>query len=299
MVNVGACSSIYPLSHPNWNSKFKTLKQTKITNNSESWFFILLLLLLHFSLPFFPFQLRTTMEEGNTDLPCPSPTPFRSSSLLKDISNFKTPKRSSFSLNAQSPSTQYFTAPKSKQTTLLRRPKKSSTAASKKLKAFQLEQSHSSRNAQIKKEQSLKSLAKSLTVWLNFLLESPASCGCELSIAGVQIADASPATKGKRDTVSRNSVGVDSSWRTPKRQRKTAACSSRVGKEIVSNADSQSSLFLRLKDSLKDVCSFDDFKQRMSVYLSLGTCEDIFHVMNHVTKVCFLSSTRFWLKFEL
>ncbi|KAI5414614.1 uncharacterized protein LOC127138374 isoform X3 [Lathyrus oleraceus] len=224
------------------------------------------------------------MEEGNTDLLCPSPTPFRSSSLLKDISNFKTPKRSSFSLNAQSPSTQYFTASKSKQTTLLRRPKKSSTAASKKLKAFQLEQSHSSRNAQIKKEQSLKSLAKSLTVWLNFLLESPASCGCELSIAGVQIADASPATKGKRDNVSRNSVGVDSSWRTPKRQRKTAACSSRVGKEIVSNADSQSSLFLRLKDSLKDVCSFDDFKQRMSVYLSLGTCEDIFHVMNHVTK---------------
>ncbi|CAI8611464.1 unnamed protein product [Vicia faba] len=233
------------------------------------------------------------MEEGNTDLPCPSPSPspspFRSSSLLKDISNFKTPfktpKRSSFSLDTQSPSTQYFTAPKSKHTTVMRRPNKSSAAASRKLKAIQIEQSHSSRNAQRKKEQSLKSLAKSLTVWLNFLLESPASCGCDLSIAGVQISDASPPTKGKRDNVSRISVGVDSSWRTPKRQRKTAACSlSRVGKEIVSDADSQNSLFSRLKDSLKDVCSFDDFKQRMSVYLSLGTCEDIFHVMNQVTK---------------
>ncbi|KAL5066281.1 hypothetical protein RYX36_028018 [Vicia faba] len=233
------------------------------------------------------------MEEGNADLPCPSPSPspspFRSSSLLKDISNFKTPfktpKRSSFSLDTQSPSTQYFTAPKSKHTTVMRRPNKSSAAASRKLKAIQIEQSHSSRNAQRRKEQSLKSLAKSLTVWLNFLLESPASCGCDLSIAGVQISDASPATKGKRDNVSRNSVGVDSSWRTPKRQRKTAASSlSRVGKEIVPDADSQNSLFSRLKDSLKDVCSFDDFKQRMSVYLSLGTCEDIFHVMNQVTK---------------
>lgn len=238
------------------------------------------------------------MEEGNSDLPCPSPSPFRSSSLLKDISNFKTPfktpKCSSFSLNSQSPSSQYFTASKSKQTTLLRRPTKSSAAASRKLKAFQLEQSHSSRNAQIKKEQSLKSLAKSLTVWLNFLLESPASCGCDLSVAGVQIVDASPVvTKGKRDNISRNSVGVDSSWRTPKRQRKNAACSLRVGKEIVNAAYSQNSSFSRLKDSLKDVCSFDDFKQRMSVYLSLGTCEDIFHVMNQVTKVCLISFTCF------
>ncbi|KAK2359008.1 P-loop containing nucleoside triphosphate hydrolase superfamily protein [Trifolium repens] len=224
--------------------------------------------------------------EGN-DLPCPSPSPFRSSSsLLKDISNFKTPKRTSFSLNPQqSPSTQYFTASKSKNTTLPRRPKKSSSAATNKLKAFQLEHSHSSRIAQIKKEQSLKSLSKSLTVWLNFLLESPASCGCDISIAGSQIVDASPATKGKRDNGPGISVGVDSSWRTPKRQRKTmTTCSSRAGKENVSAADLQSSSFSRLRDSLKDVCSLDDFKQRMSVYLSLGTCGEIFQVMTQVTK---------------
>jgi abnormal spindle-like microcephaly-associated protein len=57
----------------------------------------------------------------------------------------------------------------------------------------------------------------------------------------------------------------------------------------------QSSSFSRLRDSLKDVCSFDDFKQRMSVYLSLGTCGEIFQVMTQVTKVCFHSSTFFFL----
>ncbi|AES92611.2 putative abnormal spindle-like microcephaly-associated protein [Medicago truncatula] len=239
------------------------------------------------------------MEEGNNnnELPCPSPSPFRSSSLFKDISNFKTPKRasssSSFLSQQHTPQTQFFTASKSKHTTTLpRRPRLKEnhtiSTASKKLKAFQLEQSHSSRIEQIKQQQSLKSLAKSLTVWLNFLLESPASCGCDVSIAGgSQIADASPVTsKGKRDNVPGNSFGVDSTWRTPKRQRKTTmtTSSSRFGKENVSAVDMQNSSFSRLKDSLKDVCSFDDFKQRMSVYLSLGTCEDIFHVMNQVTK---------------
>ncbi|XP_061345573.1 uncharacterized protein LOC133291335 [Gastrolobium bilobum] len=210
-----------------------------------------------------------------------------SSSLLKDISNFRTPKRPSLSLslNTQSPSTQYFTASKSKQSTTAfrRRTNKSGAAAARKLKAFQLEQSQSSRKAQIKKEQSLKSLAKSITVWLNFLLENPASCGCDLSIAGVHIGDATPATKGKRDSRPGISVGVDSTWRTPKRQRKT--WSRAEGDEnAASAAELPNSLFSYLKDSLKDVCSFEDLKQRMRVYLSLGTCKDIFQVMNQVSK---------------
>ncbi|KHN35751.1 Abnormal spindle-like microcephaly-associated protein like, partial [Glycine soja] len=64
----------------------------------------------------------------------------------------------------------------------------------KKLKAFQLEQSQSSRKAQIKREHSLKSLAKSLSVWLNFLLQNPTSCGCHLSASNVAPA---LATNGK------------------------------------------------------------------------------------------------------
>ncbi|RDX88651.1 Abnormal spindle-like microcephaly-associated protein-like, partial [Mucuna pruriens] len=198
----------------------------------------------------------------------PSPYP-----LLKDISNFTTPRRHPFSLAAQSPSTHFFTASKhtttsSSSSSFHRRPNKSTAA--KKLKAFQLEQSQSSRKAQIKKEHSLKSLAKSLSVWLNFLLQNPNSCGCHFSAA----ADAAPPTNGKRDGAPGTSVvAVDSTWRTPKRQRKT--CSA---KELPDSS------FSHLRDSLKDVCSFDDLKQRMKVYLSLAACKEIFQEMNRVTK---------------
>lgn len=45
-----------------------------------------------------------------------------------------------------------------------------------------------------------------------------------------------------------------------------------------------SSMFSSLQSSLHDVCSFHDLKQRMSVYLSLGCCNEIFQVMTLVTK---------------
>ncbi|XP_020228154.1 abnormal spindle-like microcephaly-associated protein homolog isoform X2 [Cajanus cajan] len=201
----------------------------------------------------------------------PSPSPFpHSSSLLKDISNFTTPRRPPFSLTAQSPSTQFFTA--SKHASFLRRPNKSTAA--KKLKAFQLEQSQSSRKAQIKKEQSLKSLAKSLSVWLNFLLQNPTSCGCHFSAP----ADAAPSPSGKRDGAPPTSVAVDSTWRTPKRPRKTSFAKDSAP------ADVPDPSFSHLRDSLKDLCSFDDLKQRMRVYLSLAACKEIFQQMNRVTK---------------
>lgn len=47
------------------------------------------------------------------------------------------------------------------------------------------------------------------------------------------------------------------------------------------------SMFSELRESLKEVCSFDDLKDRMGVYLSLGSCKEIFDVMTRVTKVCF------------
>ncbi|KAK7292402.1 hypothetical protein RIF29_08181 [Crotalaria pallida] len=228
------------------------------------------------------------------EVPSPSPSPHlsSSSSLLKDISNFRTPKRPPLSLPLQSPSTTpFFTA--SKQTprssfrhrprpSLAPPPKKHSTSASRKLKAFQLEQSLSSRKALIKKEQSLKSLANSLTVWLNFLLQNPASCACHVSIAH----SATPSAKGKRDSAPGNSVAVDSTWRTPKRQRKTCSRddSNRVGKENGEAVELPNSMFSKLKDSLKDVCSFDDLKERIKVYLSLSSCKEIFQTLNQITK---------------
>ncbi|KAL2515654.1 Hexosyltransferase [Forsythia ovata] len=56
---------------------------------------------------------------------------------------------------------------------------KSKTA--RRLKAFELEQSKSARKVQIEKEKSLKSLVRSLTVWLNFLFENHGSCGCNVA----------------------------------------------------------------------------------------------------------------------
>ncbi|KAI9124182.1 hypothetical protein K1719_005482 [Acacia pycnantha] len=227
--------------------------------------------------------------------PCPSPY-VSSSSIFKDISNFKTPKRPSYSF--QSPCEKFFTA--SKQTphssALRRRPSiappssartKKSAAAARKLKAFELEQSQSSRKAQLKKEQSLKSLAKSITVWLNFLFENPAGCGCNWSIGGIRMGDKqsqAEATKGKRDSGPGISIGVDKAWRTPKRQRKMwSRAEERVGNE---NAlfELPNSMFPYLRESLEDVCSFEDLKQRMRVYLNLGSCKEIFQVMNQVTK---------------
>ncbi|KAL1334639.1 hypothetical protein AAHE18_11G191700 [Arachis hypogaea] len=218
------------------------------------------------------------------EAPFPSPFPRQSSSsLLNDITNFRTPKRPSVNPTVETPNTKFFTASK----LTPRFSKKSVAAAARKLKAFQVEQAQSSRKAQVKKEQSLKSLAKSITVWLNFLLQNPASCGCDLSIAGVPVGDGTttmPAPKGKRDSGPGISVGVDSSWRTPKRQRKTWSRNEyRAGNENAA-LELPNLVFSSLSDSLKDVCSFEDLKQRMRVYLSLGSCKEIFEVMSLVTK---------------
>lgn len=89
------------------------------------------------------------------------------------------------------------------------------------------------------------------------------------------------AAKGKRDSGPRIGVGVDAAWRSPKQQRDSLW---RAAEKNV--ADFPNSMFVSLRRSLKDVCSFDDLKQRMQVYLSLGSCKEIFEVMSQVAKVC-------------
>jgi len=264
--------------HQWWESKRS--EEFEIQNSKQGVRVVILL----FSVSLWIWERQKQPSTMDSDEP-PSPS-LHSSSLLKDISNFTTPRRPPFSrATAPSPATQFFTASKHAATSssFHRRPKKpSTTSTAKKFKAFQLEQSQSSRKAQIKKEHSLKSLAKSLSVWLNFLLQNPSSCGCHSSAA-----DASaPATNGKRDGAPVTSVvGVDSTWRTPKRQRKTSSA-----KENVATASEVSdSSFSNLSDSLKDVCSFGDLKQRMSLYFSLAACKEIFLQMNRVAKVRFSS----------
>ncbi|TYJ30919.1 hypothetical protein E1A91_A06G160900v1 [Gossypium mustelinum] len=203
-----------------------------------------------------------------------------SSFIFKDISNFKTPNRPSKLPIFHSPCPQYFTASKQTPRTSSSfrhrsRPSfapsssrsRSKAAAAAKLKAFELQQSQSARKEQLKKEQSLKSLSKSLTVWLNFLFQNPKSCGCDLSI------------NGSDDS---NVVRVDSTWRSPKRMRELWWRGDESEENIA--ADISSTKYSILRSSLKEVCSFDDLKLRMRVYLSLGNCKEILNAMTQVVK---------------
>ncbi|TYG65530.1 hypothetical protein ES288_D06G193400v1 [Gossypium darwinii] len=208
------------------------------------------------------------------------PLTSSSSFLFKDISNFKTPNRPSKPPIFHSPCPQYFTASKQTPRTSSSfrhrsRPSfapsssrsRSKAAAAAKLKAFELQQSQSARKEQLKKEQSLKSLSKSLTVWLNFLFQNPKSCGCDLSI------------NGRDDS---NVVRVHSTWRSPKRMRELWWRGDESEENIA--ADISSSKYSILSSSLKEVCSFDDLKLRMRVYLSLGNCKEILNAMTQVVK---------------
>ncbi|KFK28761.1 hypothetical protein AALP_AA7G043400 [Arabis alpina] len=226
--------------------------------------------------------------------PCRSPAPPRnppsSSTLLTDISNFKTPRRSSI-LNSNfvnsSPYPQFFTA--SKQTPKSRRPsiipshmsRSKLAQSSRRLKAFELQQSQSSRKTELNKEKSLRSLAKSLTVWLNYLFENPRYCGCDSFENGSGVVVSSLGVKRDSSEVlgRSKSVGVDTMWRSPKRFRDLGWCG-----ENRSEIGTGSFKYSTLKESLRDVCSFDDLKQRMQFHLSLGSCKEIFDVMNRVAK---------------
>lgn len=136
------------------------------------------------------------------------------------------------------------------------------------------------RKSQIEKERSLKSLAKSMTVWLNFLFENPGSCGCDLSTCGGNADQSEVGSKGKRDSFPGIGVRVDAAWRNPKRQRDSAW----RAEDAEDVAGFSNSAYLSLQNSLKDVCSFEDLKKRMRVYLSLGGCKEVFDVMTQVAK---------------
>ncbi|KAM7264402.1 hypothetical protein ACFE04_002085 [Oxalis oulophora] len=218
-------------------------------------------------------------------------TSDNNNSTLKDISNFKTPKRppktpnhhkpNPNNNNFHSPCPQFFTAtkqtPKTASSSFRQRrtsscyhppPSSSKFATTRnKLNALALEQSQSACKAQIKKEQSLKCLSKSLTAWLNFLFRNPKACGCDLSVSG-----------GPEGLA----VGMEPTWRNPKR------CRGLTWEGDVEVADLRKgvskTMFVPLRKSLVDICSFDDLMQRMMSYLSLDTCKEIFKTMTQVTK---------------
>lgn len=130
-------------------------------------------------------------------------------------------------------------------------------------------------------------------MWLNFLFESPSSCGCDPANFTGEL-DGSDSSlggltkevsvhNGKRESGPSRKVGVDGPWRGPKRQRDLfwrGEGNDELGKNGFSD-----SMFSGLRTSLQEICSLEDLKERMRMYLSLGSCKEIFEAMTQVAKV--------------
>ncbi|KAG9136451.1 hypothetical protein Leryth_023332, partial [Lithospermum erythrorhizon] len=210
-------------------------------------------------------------------------------SMFKDISNLKTPKNPKYDTVPSSPFSQskFFTASKITPVSSLRRGSSVRSKTARKLKAFELEQNKSARKAQTQKEKSLKSLSKSLTVWLNFLFESPGSCGCESTSGNGEVGWnclSELKGNGKRDSgYGRDLVRVDDGlFRGPKRQRGVRWKGNE--EEEMAKGRFCDVKFSGARNSLKEICSFDDLQERMRVYMSLGSCKEIFETMTLAAK---------------
>ncbi|WOK91863.1 abnormal spindle-like microcephaly-associated protein [Canna indica] len=224
--------------------------------------------------------------------PAPAATP---SSFLRDVSNFRTPKSRILNPNPRPPSSPLpisFTAskktPSSISSTASRRRGTSvaatasrSEASCRRLKALELEQSQSSRKNQVRREKALKSFSGSISAWLNFLFKNPSSCGCHTSPWSRDRQDGM-ASSGKRESYDDADcgMGVGGHWRSPKRQRD---CSWR-GASDNDAVRRETAIFSSLKVSLKDICSLEDTKERMKLYMSEKSCKEALFMMNQVCK---------------
>lgn len=220
-----------------------------------------------------------------------SSSPPNTSPFLRDLSNYMTP-RTHFPSPNPIPSPIFFTASKNTPSSTFatsssrRRPfssaSRSNTAAARRLKALELDQSRSARKAQTQREKSVKSLSRSISAWLNFLFRNPQSCGSNLNpdgCSGSQNLGFTP--NRKRENLDRGFEGMEIGrrrWRSPKRQR---SC------DDVARASALPTprRFLALEKSLCDVCSFQDMEERMLGYMSERSCDEVFSMMSHVCKV--------------
>ncbi|XP_073016437.1 uncharacterized protein [Primulina eburnea] len=239
------------------------------------------------------------MESRNRKPNAADSSPLRNppTSVFKDLSNFRTPKNPpripKFPSTPSSQQSNYYTASRNTPLSSSRRCFKTSALKSKaarKLKAVEVEQLKSARKVQMEKENSLRTFSKSLTVWLNFLFKNPISCGCDTAkftgefdasiCCQVGVTKDSLVNNGKREIGPSHEVGVDGPWRGPKRQRLLWRGGGSADGEGVSY-----SMLSGLKDSLQEICSFEDLKIRMRMYLSLASCKEISVAMSQVTKI--------------
>ncbi|KAI0527350.1 hypothetical protein KFK09_002950 [Dendrobium nobile] len=242
---------------------------------------------------------RRQPERGADASPGP---PFSTPShLFRDVSNLKTPKPTSRNPNPNhnlaSPSPLFFTASKktpylshctstsfTPHSTFQHRASSNTATVSRsktaqRLKALELEQSQSSRKAQVRCRKILESFARSLAAWLNFLLQNPKDCGCKV---GAWAADGQPLGsfskgKGKRESLDGGIVEIGRKWRSPKRQRVQTHAGIDVNVSMVEP-------MTLLKKSLCKVCSLDDMLERMTSHMSSKSCNEVLLMMTQVCK---------------
>ncbi|KAM0943813.1 putative calponin domain, CH domain superfamily [Dioscorea sansibarensis] len=215
----------------------------------------------------------------------PNPSPF-----LRDVSNYMTPRTHFPNLNPL-PSPIFFTASKNTPSSTFapsssrRRPLSSAspfnTAAARRLKALELDQSRSARKAQTRREKSVKSLSRSVSAWLNFLYRNPLSCGSNLNLDGCSGSQNLVFTPNrKQENLDRGVEGMEIGWRRWRSPKRLRSC------DDVARASALPTpgRFLALEKSLQDVCSFEDMEERMLGYMSERSCDEVFSMMSHVCK---------------
>ncbi|KAJ0966148.1 hypothetical protein J5N97_027286 [Dioscorea zingiberensis] len=224
------------------------------------------------------------------DFEAPGSPPPESSHFLRDLSNYKTPRPHPPNPNPI-PSPIFFTASKTTPSStcvtssLRRRPhssaSRSSTAAARRLKALELDQSRSSRKAQTRREKSLRSFSRSIASWLNFLFQNPKACGSNLNLDGWSGSrNLTLGPNRKRESLGGGVDGMEVGgrrWRSPKRQR---SCDDVVSASVLPTHRR----FLTLERSLRDVCSFEDMEERMLGYMSEKSCDEVLSMMSQVCK---------------
>jgi abnormal spindle-like microcephaly-associated protein len=198
-------------------------------------------------------------------------------SPFRDVSNLRTPKP-----NPESPSPLFFTASKTPLPapipTPLGRRKALAGAATptpldRRLRALELDQSRSARRAESGRERALRAFAAAASSWLSLLLRDPSACGCSPAAPAAATTHTSVAGN-KRDTLD----GERARGSSPKRRRGRDRCVER--RKAMTPA-----MVAVLRESLRDVCSLEDVRDRMGRFMSTEACEEVLVMMCQICKV--------------
>ncbi|PKA46724.1 hypothetical protein AXF42_Ash019707 [Apostasia shenzhenica] len=245
-------------------------------------------------------ERRRRMERREAASPqWPLSTP---SNYLRDVSNLRTPRQFFLTPNPNpnltSPSPLFFTASKNSPCSssssaktfascyTFRRhnstvgPPGSRSKAARRLKDIELEQSRSARKAQIRRQKELDCFGRSLTAWINFLLQKPKACGCQIGSLAADDRQIGSFSNGKRESLNGHElVDVCGTWRSPKRLRRPAV----AGLDIQINLMKPAAL-LMLESSLREVCSLRDMRKRLEAHMSRKSCNEVLVMMSQVCK---------------